>query len=95
MTSSDLPGGGTLAALLTQTAEAHHRAFSATDGVDPDWPSWYAKYLLDHGVGAFLEGSPSAHGVTESLIDADRKHRSDGEPQPWEDYYARILRGTT
>ena len=36
-----------LAKLLNETAEAHHKAFAATEGEDPDWPIWYADYLLD------------------------------------------------
>jgi hypothetical protein len=36
-----------LANLLNDTAEAHHKAFAATEGEDPDWPIWYADYLLD------------------------------------------------
>jgi hypothetical protein len=29
-----------LANLLNETAEAHHKAFAATEGEDPDWPLW-------------------------------------------------------
>ena len=36
-----------LANLLNDTSEAHHKAFAATDGVDDEWPIWYANYLLD------------------------------------------------
>ena len=36
-----------LANLLNETAEAHHKAFAATEGEDPDWPIWYANYLLE------------------------------------------------
>jgi hypothetical protein len=36
-----------LADLLNETAEAHHKAFAATDGVDDEWPIWYADYLVD------------------------------------------------
>jgi hypothetical protein len=36
-----------LASLLNDTAEAHHKAFAATEGEDPDWPIWYADNLLD------------------------------------------------
>ena len=32
----------TIAALLHQTAEDHHVAYKATDGVDPDWSIWYS-----------------------------------------------------
>jgi len=30
--------------ILVETAEAHHKAFSATEGDDPDWESWYADH---------------------------------------------------
>ena len=33
--------------LLSQVGPAHHQAFAATDGEDPDWPTWYAAWLLD------------------------------------------------
>ena len=36
-----------LAELLRQTREAHHQAFIANDGLDPDWAIWYADYLYD------------------------------------------------
>ena len=32
--------------LLRETGRAHHEAFAATDGADPDWPIWYADYLM-------------------------------------------------
>jgi hypothetical protein len=38
---------GDLANLLNETAEAHHKAFAATEGEDPDWPIWYADYFID------------------------------------------------
>src|SRR5215467_13949126 len=88
----DPVGGGSLARLLGETAEAHHRAFISTDGADPDWPAWYAKHLLDHGFERFTTDSTlSARALADLLTAADRKYRSDGAPEPWEDYYARIL----
>ena len=36
-----------LANLLNEMAEAHHNAFTATEGEDPDWPTWYAEYVLE------------------------------------------------
>ena len=35
-----------LSNLLNETAEAHHKAFAATEGEDPDWPLWYTDYLI-------------------------------------------------
>ena len=34
-----------LAALFESIGKAHHKAFEATDGADPEWPSWYAEHL--------------------------------------------------
>ena len=31
-----------LAALFRETGAAHHQAFAAKGGDDPDWPAWYA-----------------------------------------------------
>ncbi|HVH63428.1 MAG TPA: hypothetical protein VNA65_07500 [Candidatus Dormibacteraeota bacterium] len=81
-----------LARLLSQTAEAHHRAFISTDGFDPDWPSWYATYLLENGFDRFLRGA-TASKLTSILSEADRQHRAEGAPPPWERYYARLLLG--
>jgi hypothetical protein len=36
-----------IASLLEETQHAHHQAYLATDGYDPDWPIWYAGYLED------------------------------------------------
>jgi hypothetical protein len=36
-----------LANLLNETAEAHPKAFAATNGEDAEWPIWYADYILD------------------------------------------------
>ena len=35
-----------LAQLLRDTGKAHHDAFAAVDGADPEWPLWYADQLL-------------------------------------------------
>jgi hypothetical protein len=33
--------------LFNETAKAHHKAFAATEGEDPDWSLSYADYLLE------------------------------------------------
>ena len=33
--------------LFREAGHAHHAAFAATDGADPDWPIWYADYLQE------------------------------------------------
>lgn len=34
--------------LLIETSESHHKAFSSTEGEDPDWPIQYADYLIEN-----------------------------------------------
>ena len=81
-----------LAALLSRTAEAHHRAFISTGGADPDWPTWYARYLLDNGLGQVAgDAGLSANDLAYLLVEADRLQRAE-VPQPtWETYYAKVL----
>ena len=38
---------GNLADLLLEAGCAHHAAFAATDGADPDWAIWYAEFLKE------------------------------------------------
>ena len=40
-----------IAELFHEAAEAHHVAYAATDGVDPDWSIWYADYLIENELG--------------------------------------------
>ena len=45
MSGSDLTHS--LENLFRETGQAHHQAFLSTNGADPDWPIWYAGYLVD------------------------------------------------
>src|SRR5437763_14432782 len=47
-----------LAALFREAGAAHEKAFAATRGQDPEWPSWYARYLaprLDQALGGRVD----------------------------------------
>jgi NAD(P)H-hydrate epimerase len=74
--------------LLTEVGPAHHRAFAETDGADPDWPAWYAKWLLDR--------LPDTRGIEESrladlLTEAADTHKASGSNEAWPPFYARFL----
>ena len=65
-----------LAAVLAKAGPAHHQAFIATDGDDPEWPLWYADHIVE--AVRRITGNP---GVTVSelvylLIDSDRTFKS-------------------
>jgi hypothetical protein len=60
-----------LADLLNETAEAHHKAFAATDGVDDDWPIWYADYLVDK-MRAMLDSKFTKSELIYILVSAEK-----------------------
>jgi len=79
-----------LAALLKETAEAHHEAYRDSDGFDPEWASWYAPYLHTR-IGDRLQGSPTRSELTYMVIKARRQHDAAADGSPWPEYYARVI----
>jgi hypothetical protein len=80
-----------LAAVLAKAGPAHHQAFNATDGDDPEWPLWYADHIVE--AVRRITGNP---GVTVSelvylLIDSDRTFKSSGSSRKWFDFYAHRM----
>ncbi len=76
--------------LLAETGPAHHQAFIATNGEDPNWAEWYAEYLrmrLNTMLDTGLSVSELAALLTEA--EAERsKHSPDAE---WPRFYAEYL----
>jgi hypothetical protein len=79
----------TLVALFREAAAAHHEAFVAADGHDPEWPIWYARYL-EPRLRA-LGWRVQTHALADALRDLDEAHRASGSEVPWPDFYARWL----
>lgn len=73
--------------LLDETARAHHAAFAAADGHDPEWPLWYADYLNPH-LEALLGARYTRSKVVYLLMSLDEQHRREAPDQPWADFYA-------
>jgi hypothetical protein len=81
-----------LADLLHVAAEAHHVAYKATDGVDPDWSIWYADYLLGHGIADQLEAPQLVKSdLIYLLVRADKEQVTEAPGGNWERYYADFL----
>ena len=78
----------TIAALLHQTAEDHHVAYKATDGVDPDWSIWYAERLLEQGIEKLLDAKLLKSDLIYLLVLADKQQTSEAPGAHWENYYA-------
>ena len=81
-----------LAELLTDTGHAHHHAFEATDGADPEWPLWYAQYL-EPKIAGHLDSQPTRSRLVQCLLNADEYHAATGRAEPWPRVYARFLLG--
>ncbi len=75
--------------LLSQVGPAHHRAFSATDGEDPDWPAWYAAWLLERLPGSAPEIDETQ--LAALLVTAAETHKSSGSSEDWPGFYARFV----
>lgn len=76
-----------VAHLFRSTAQAHHRAFAATNGDDPDWPAWYARELaapLSVLLGVTLEPADLATALRQ--LDQDMQRELPGSD--WTLYYA-------
>jgi predicted ATPase len=83
-----------LAALLQQTGDAHHSAYSATGGTDPEWASWYSGHLQT------LLGDKLGRPITRSeivflLCKAQLQQAADGSDEAWPSYYANLMLSET
>ena len=73
--------------LLRDAGRAHHDAFVATDGADPDWPIWYADYLQEP-LAEKLDMQFDKSRLIYCLMDADFDHQARSPDSDWSEYYA-------
>ena len=76
-----------LTELFRAAGKAHHEAFVATDGADPDWPIWYAGYLIEP-LRSQLTGRLTQSRIVHCLIAAEEDRQSRAPDSPWPEYYA-------
>ena len=81
-----------IAGLLHEAAETHHQVYRITDGVDPDWASWYADWLIRLSeIPKLLEAAPVRSELVYMLVKLDKDFTRDAPGGRWEDYYAGEL----
>ena len=79
-----------LASLFRETGSAHHKAFIATSGDDPEWPIWYAEFLQPK-LNALLSAQWTKSEIVYLLLRAE-KELSGVTPNPsWPEFYAGVL----
>ena len=71
-----------IAHLLDDAGRAHHKAFFDTDGADPDWPLWYADYLLDN-LRLALRAQFTRSELVYLLVMLDREQRMHAPGATW------------
>lgn len=79
-----------LQAIFRRAAQAHHEAFIATGGVDPEWASWYADYVqtqLDELLGVDL----TRERVVDLLLRADADHQRVAPGRDWATFYGEYF----
>jgi hypothetical protein len=79
-----------LASLLNETAEAHHKAFAATEGEDPDWPIWYADYLLEK-MQLMLNAKFTKSELIYLLVLAEKESGVIAPGAYWPRFYAKSI----
>ncbi|HEX9642989.1 MAG TPA: hypothetical protein VGC11_03175 [Acidimicrobiia bacterium] len=79
-----------LAQLLAEVGAAHHEAFAATDGFDPEWPAWYAEHL-EPRLRDRIDYRGSRAELAAWLVEADRRHRAEAPTRPWPSFFALLL----
>ena len=73
--------------LFLETGRAHHTAFLATDGDDPDWPIWYAEHL-QAPLAAALETQFTKSQLIYCVMDADFEQTARSPESDWPEFYA-------
>ena len=73
--------------LFLETGRAHHAAFLATDGDDPDWPIWYAEHL-QAPLAAALETQFTKSQLIYCVMNADFELTARAPDSEWPEFYA-------
>ena len=76
--------------LLADTGRAHHKAFEAVQGEDPEWPIWYADYL-QQPLGSLLEADFTKSRLIYCLMFVEFEREARAPEADWAGYYADHL----
>src|SRR5215212_122427 len=83
----------TVAVLLKETETAHGAYETSALGgeFDTEWPTWYAAYRLDHGLGDDLPGAENLDvaNLAAMLAKLAEDYERGDQTSPWPDVYAQ------
>jgi hypothetical protein len=79
-----------LVAFLTETSEAHVQAFADMGGEDPEWPMWYADYMIEK-LRELLHAPLTRSELICVLLNLSRLQPVEAPDMPWQAYYADYM----
>ena len=92
MVASPIDVAQRLASLFRETGTAHHREFIASGGDDPEWPLWYAEYLLPK-MESLVPRRLTRSEIVYLLVRAERDRRALSPGLGWPEYYSGFFLG--
>lgn len=72
------------------TGQAHHQAFIAADGSDPEWPLWYANYAQAK-LNQLLGVSLTQAQIVYELVRLEKEMATAETTDHWTQYYSAAL----
>ena len=84
-----------IAELLHEAGETHHQVYRITDGVDADWASWYADWLIHLSeLPKLLGTAPVRSELVYILVKLDKDFTRNAPGGRWEALISRAHNAT-
>lgn len=82
-----------IAALLNQAGAAHHDyEQTVLKGVyDREWPTWYAKYVLERGLNKLLNQEVTVEQLSQFLDQTNQNYQAERSQTSWAEYTAQKM----
>ncbi len=93
--TDSLPRTSRIAAALEEAERLHGDMSRKTGGADPEWPLFYAWYLVEWSdLPNALGAKPSRSRLVYELVGLDREFRAEARQESWSAFYAERLAST-
>lgn len=79
-----------LTVFFAQAGKAHREVFVDAGGTDPEWPLWYAEFLVER-INTALDTSMTKSELCYLLVSADRERQTVAPGSEWHCYFARFF----